>query len=515
MPRDIDVDAIMQRAIDRPDLVVHPGDLPATMRALRDLIAEAPGTLFDRGGRPVRVIAPPDQPLRLAPITSNSFVEIAHDYARPVQIDKDDNHKPVTLPERVAKMWLDSGDQRLPALDGVATGPLLADDGTIRTASGYDPATRLWCSPMPAVPVSPHPTRQEAEHALHHLRDTFASFPFADAERVIVDGLDLVDTDKPPGEAETAFLAGLMTAVARPSLWLAPGLLVTAPDISGAGAGKGLLVQAISEIAFGSPPVAFTAGNDRAELDKRIASALLQTGTALFLDNVNSTALKSDTLASVLTERPAKVRLFGQTAMAELNSTAWVAVTGNGLTVSEDLARRFVFVELDPKCDDPEGRHFAEGRDEFLSTIHKNRAALLGSVLTIWRWGRQNADQLQAGKPLGSFEKWTRWVRDPLLTLGCADPVEAIAKAKAHDPRRLRVAEMFEAWFEAHHDLPVPAGQLDETVRCILDPQARGRQYLTTSLNAHVGTRAGGYVLTRQDAAGKWGRSTYALKRAS
>lgn len=512
-PRDVDVDALMQRTIDRPDLVVHPGDLPATMRALRDLIAEAPGTLFDRGGRPVRIVSPPDQPMRLVPVTPHSFVEIAHDYARPVQIEKEDKVKPVTLPDRVAKMWIDSGDWRLPPLDGVATGPLLTEDGTIRTATGYDSATRLWCSEMPTVSVSPHPTRQEAEHALRSIRDTFASFPFADADRVTVDGFELVDADKPPGEAETAFLAGLMTAVARPSLWMAPGMLVTAPDISGAGSGKGLLVKSICAIAFGSPPKAFTTGHDKAELDKRIAAGLLQAGTVFFLDNVNSTALKSDILASVLTERPAQVRLFGQSTMAELNSTAWVALTGNGLTVSEDLARRFLACELDAKCDDPEGRRFPMGAEEFLEMVLKNRTMLLRAVLTIWRWGRQNPDHLHTGKPFGSFETWARWVRDPLLTLGCTDPVETIAKAKAHDPRRLRVAELFEAWFEIHHDLPMPASRLDETVRMILDPQGRGRQYLTTTLNAYVGTRAGGYVLTRQDAPGKWGHATYALRK--
>ena len=512
MPRDIDTDALMQR-IERPDLIVQAGDLPATMRALRDMIADTPGALFDRG-RPVRIVTPPGQPVRLVPVTPHSFVELAHDVVRPVTTDNEGKPKPVTLPERVAKMWLDCGDQRLPPLDGVATGPLLAHDGTIRTASGYDAASRLWCAEMPTVHVSPQPTKREAEHALRHLRETFASFPFADAERVTVDGFDLVDADKPPGSAESSFLAGLLTAICRPSLWLAPGLLVTAPDISGAGSGKGLLVQAICEIAFGSPPVAFTAGNDKGELDKRIASELLQTGAALFLDNVNATALKSDTLASVLTERPARVRLFGQTSMAELNSTAWVAVTGNGLTVSEDLARRFLACELDPKCDDPEGRQFAEGRDEFLVKVRQNRSSLLAAALTIWRWGRQKPDQMQHGKPLGSFETWASWVRDPLLTLGCTDPVEAIAKAKAHDPRRLRVAELFNAWWDVHDNLPVRANSLADAVRDIIDPQGRGRQYVVTALNGYVGTRAGGFVLTRQDAPGKWGTSTYSLQRA-
>jgi hypothetical protein len=83
-----------------------------------------------------------------------------------------------------------------------------------------------------------------------------------------------------------------------------------------------------------------------------------------------------------------------------LNSTAFIAITGNGLTVSEDLARRFINCKLDAGCEDPESR---------------------------------------------SFETWCNWVRDPLLTLGCRDPVERIEMLKAHDPYRQNIAELFKA----------------------------------------------------------------------
>ena len=68
----------------------------------------------------------------------------------------------------------------------------------------------------------------------------------------------------------------LMTAACRPNLPLAPGFLVRAPEISGAGTGKGLLVRSICAIAFGIQPRAFTKGADRQELDKRLASDLIE-----------------------------------------------------------------------------------------------------------------------------------------------------------------------------------------------------------------------------------------------
>ena len=227
----------------------------------------------------------------------------------------------LTLSNRLARMCIEMlGEWNLPPLAGVCTAPLLSADGRVRIATGYDPVTHLWCANLPALRVPDHPIRAEAEAGLQLLRETFRTFPFADAERRIEPdvGIEVVNLDQRPGTDESTFLVGLLTAVCRPSLWLAPGLLVRAPEISGAGTGKGLLVRSICAIAFGVQPRAFTKGGDRQELDKRLASELIEAAPILFLDNVNGTLLRSDTLASVLTERPARVRPLGRTQMVSL-----------------------------------------------------------------------------------------------------------------------------------------------------------------------------------------------------
>jgi putative DNA primase/helicase len=357
------------------------------------------------------------------------------------------------------------------------------------------------------------PSRNDAEAAFQRLRLPFSTFPFSDSERDWSSslGIEVVNIAKPPGQDESAFLVSLLTACCRPSLWLAPGILLTAPTLSGAGSGKGLLVRAISAIAFGTRPRAFTSGNDRQELDKRLAAELVEAHPIVFLDNANGVALRSDTLASVLTERPARVRLLGQTRMAPLNSTAFVAITGNGLTLSEDLARRFICCELDARCENPESRSFPGG---FLEKIELCRDQLLTDVLTIWRWGRQNAAALSRGKPLGSFETWAEWCRDPLLALGCRDPVERIDALKAKDPRRQHIAELFIAWWEHHGESPIRANDLANEVKLIADAQERGRQYLVTHLAKLAGTQAAGFVLNRQEGDGNWSPAVYRLRRS-
>jgi hypothetical protein len=497
----------------KPELIIQGGDLPATVRALRDLLAKS-GRLFDRG-MPVRVVTTAEGgPPSAVPLTKNNVVIEAHHLCQPMKVDKQGGLVPFTLPDRAAQMYLDmTGEWHLHPLDGISMSPLLSDDGSFRVADGYDQTTRLWCSRVPDVLVKPCPSRNDAETAMLLLRQAFRTFPFGDAVRTQDSrlGVETVDLCSHPGRDESAFLAGLLTACCRPSLWLAPGLVLTAPNLSGAGCGKGLLVRAICMIAFGISPRAFTSGNDRQELDKRLAAELVEALPALFLDNANGVALRSDTLASVITERPARVRVLGQTRMVPLNSTAFMAVTGNGLTVTEDLARRFISCELDARCEDPESRPFPTG---FLDDIKYRRAELLAAVLTIWRWGRQNAPDLPKGKPLGSFEKWAVWCRDPLLALGCRDPVERIETLKARDPRRQRIAELFSAWWEHHGDTSIKVNELAEPVKLIADAQGRGRQYLATSIAGMAGTHAAGFVLTRQEAAGKWKPATYSLRHA-
>jgi hypothetical protein len=311
------------------------------------------------------------------------------------------------------------------------------------------------------------------------------------------------------GKDESAFLAALLTAVCRPSLYLAPGLLLRGAPISGAGAGKGLLARCICIIAFGREPHAVTGGGTPDELEKRIAAELIGGSPALFLDNMNNVTLRSDILASAITERPARVRLLGKSQMVPLNASAMVILTGNGLTVSEDLARRFIAVDLDPGTEDPEARRFST---DIRHEVTNNRNRLLAAALTILRWGRVGP-ALPAGQPLGSFEQWCIWVRDPLLALGCKDPAERVGEAKERDGRRQVINDLFQTWWAKHQDRPMFASDLDEEVKSIANPQGRNRQYLVSFLERLVNTRMAGFMLTRQASVGKWGKATYALKR--
>jgi hypothetical protein len=476
-------------------LVIDPADYPAAALAVRDILAED-DRLFERGGRPVILAEDERGEMLTHDLSPEVVAHRVHASASPLlslRLRGQRVLKPATLPHRVAALYLALvGEWGLRPLAGIATTPGLCDDGSIHARDGYDNGAGVYRHRVPRIVVPERPTRSDAEAALLRLRRLLRTFSFADAR---LDGDGFVALGLPPGHDETAALVAMLTAACRADLPLAPAFCVRAPSISGAGAGKGLLARTIVAVATGRAPAVATAGHDAAETDKRLVGLLLAAHPTVLLDNVNATDLRSDTLASVLTEAPCTLRPLGASRLVTLDARPFICVSGNGLALSEDLIRRFVVCDLEPGTESPETRRF--DTDPVAEALRR-RGELLGAALTVWRWGRQMGDTLPQGLPLGSFGQWARWCRDPLLALGCRDPAERVALLKADDPRRRALAEAFEAWWEHHRDRPMRALDLAEPVQAALDPQGRGRQYLIRAVARLAGTRVGGYALEAQ-----------------
>ena len=82
--------------------------------------------------------------------------------------------------------------------------------------------------------------------------------------------------------------------------------------------------------------------------------------------------------------------------MVPLHVCTFVGITGNGVQIAEDMARRLLNTHLDAKMENPEERKFRPG---FLDDIFSQRHALLSDLLSIWRWGRRNPGVLDRGAP--------------------------------------------------------------------------------------------------------------------
>jgi hypothetical protein len=501
-----------------PELVINEADPTATAKELAALIAECDDFLFN-GHAPVRVAVEANYLPRAFEVTAEAVRVLAHEVCVPIRM-RGNKRSRIPLSKDIAQLYLHGleGRWRLRPLHGIATAPILDADGSIRVADGYDAGSGLWCHSVPSVIIPQEPTEEHARGALYRLRQFFRTFPFADSERVHDStlGAEVTDLTKDAALDESSYLAALLTAVCRQSLETAPGLLCNGPAFSGAGTGKGFLIKAVCIIASGVRPSAFTSGHSSEEFDKRLTAALIEARPAVFLDNFNSKELKSDILASALTENPAMVRIMGQTKMVPLHTHTFIGINGNAIEVAEDMARRLLNVRVDAKMENPELRKFAPG---FLDHVFTSRAELLTDALTIWRWGRQN--KLRAGKTLGSFETWGQWCRDPLLTLGMRDPVDRVTEIKAADPRRRALVAVFDAWWDAHSDNTVKTSELSEKVIELIDTKAYratdgtlkwSRQRVARFLASNAEARVGGYALLHSDKQGPPSRAVYAYQ---
>ena len=315
-----------------------------------------------------------------------------------------------------------TGRLRFPILMGIVNAPTLRPDGSILSEPGYDELTGLLFDPLgadfPAIPS--HPTREDARAALALLDDLIGTFPF-------VGGAD-----------RSVALSAILTALIRRSLPTAPMHAFSAPV---AGSGKSSLVDIASIIATGHEAAVISQGTSDAEMDKRLGAALLAGDPIISIDNCE-TPLGGELLCQMLSQTRVRTRVLGQSATPELTSGAFIAGTGNNLTLIGDVTRRALLCSLDPKCERPETRVF--DRDP-IAAAKSGRPRYVAAALTLIR-AFHVAGRRSKAAPLGSFEVWSNLVRGALLWLGCADPVDTMEAARNADPRRAAIAAVIAQW---------------------------------------------------------------------
>lgn len=317
-----------------------------------------------------------------------------------------------------------SGEWKFPPIAGVITAPTLRPDGTLLTAPGYDPITRLYHMADAGLDVRKHmprnPTRPAALAALGDLQYLLKGFPFVSEVDIAV------------------ALSALISPVVRGALDVVP---MHGFRASTAGTGKSYLVDVASAIATGRRCPVATVAKDETETEKRLAGLLLAAFPLICLDNVNG-ELGGDLLCQAI-ERPLiQIRPLGTSEIIEIESRATIFATGNALRVRGDMTRRSLISNLDAGMEKPEEREF-----EFspVDVVLNDRARYVGAVLTIVM--AHAAAGLPGGaRPLASFEDWSRYVRGALIWLGCADPCISMAQAREDDPELSELTELLAAW---------------------------------------------------------------------
>ena len=418
----------------RPTIKVAPGEIERVVDESERALAAAGRGLYQRDGRIVYVADTPMLTASGLQVTAQRIVErgdhaLLEDLATAAVFLKFDarvkDFVAIDPPLAVAKTLRQRvGRLRLPILTGVVNAPTLREDGSLISKPGYDTRTGLLYDPLGVVfpPVPDRPTRADALRALGELQSLIRSFPFvAEADRAVA-------------------LSAIFSALARRSVATAPLHAFTAPV---AGSGKSKLVDIASIIATGREAGVIAQGSAEAELEKRLGATLLAGDAVVSIDNCEA-QLGGVLLCQMLSQSRVKTRILGESSTPEMTSGAFVAATGNNLTLVGDLTRRALLCRLDPGVERPEMRVFDF---EPVALAKANRPALVTAALIVLRAFTVAKPRLQAS-PLGSFEEWSALIRGALVWLGCADPVDSQAYLRAADPKLLQISAVMANWRE-------------------------------------------------------------------
>jgi len=328
----------------------------------------------------------------------------------------------VDCPRIVAQTLLARREWEFAPLEGVVEHPIMLADGQVLWQSGYHAETGLLLQlPLHAF-QAPYetPSREDADKALELLRELISGFDFSEP-------LD-----------ESVALAYLLTPFVRPILPTAPAF---AFDAHTAGSGKSTLVRTGSIIATGRDPAFIVLqADDPHEMRKLLFAAFLEGDSQIAIDNVDGPVGGAD-LAVILTSPVYRGRVLGQSVNASVPTRATISLNGNNLQIVGDLTRRVLVSRLDPMSDRPAEREF-----EFdpIAEAREARSDYVLAVLTILSAYVCSGARV-AVRPFGSFEEWSRLVREPLVWLGLPDPVDSLRVLEEADPERTQLRSMLMA----------------------------------------------------------------------
>lgn len=290
-------------------------------------------------------------------------------------------------------------DNPLPVLRGITGTPVFTPNGTLLTHTGYQVRTKLFYEAvgerLPDIPKTPSP--EDVVRAKTILMDDWlVDFPFADAA------------------SRANALAAALTPGAREMV--AGPVPLFAIDAPTPGTGKGLLAEGIGVVACGTRPSLMTEGRGEEEQRKRITAILRSGAQVIQLDNVKR-RLDSAPLAAVLTTTEWTDRLLGKSEIVQVpNRSLWLA-TGNNLQLDGEIARRAVWIRLDPKRDRPWDRSGFR-HEPLIPWVNDHRHELVWALLVLVRHWIAEGRPAWKGRLLGSFESWCRIVGGVLEAAG-------------------------------------------------------------------------------------------------
>lgn len=284
-------------------------------------------------------------------------------------------------------------------LDGVSAVPLVREDGSIVTDSGYDPETRHYVhlsEDIAGLTVPEHPSDVDLDAARELLVDTLLG------DFLLKDRSDVAHA-----------VAAIITPLIRPLLPTSPGLVINGLQ---AGVGKGLLLHVISTIVAGHNPSLSMLPKSEDEMRKSLTATLYSGVTAVIYDE--TAEVDSAVLNGFITAESWADRRLGVTERIEMPNKTVVLFAGNQVSIIGDAARRMVQIRLHSNLPNPESRTGFRHSD-LKAWVSDNRRELLRACLILIRaWFDRGQPIPDHPARMGSFERWQDTVGGILMVAG-------------------------------------------------------------------------------------------------
>ena len=437
MSAELKVLELVPRA-DRRTIDVQAGELPFIVSQAEAALIAANAGIFQRGGQLVRIATiERDTAQHGVKRTAGSTVimPVTRDYL-PLALGRaadwqrwDKREKAmrrIDPPAAVSTALIASaGEWRFPSLAGIVTAPTLRGDASLLDLPGYDAQSHLFAEFEPGEfpAINRTPSRDDAMEALALLDELFSEFIFTGSNR--------------SAHASVA-IAAAVTACVRHALPMAPAAAISAHK---AGSGKTTLARAIGQIANGREPAVIAPTDDETEFKKALLATLITGDAVVLIDNV-AKPIDSASLCAVLTSPIYADRVLGVSQKVTVPTTTTWLFTGNSIEFVGDLTTRVLLSVLDPEVEHPEARPFRRNLSEY---VLQNRGALVAAALTI-PLAYAAAGSPRVNAPRSRFTEWDALVRNPLLWLNAADPLDTQAELRATDPVREALVALLTAW---------------------------------------------------------------------
>ncbi len=211
------------------------------------------------------------------------------------------------------------------------------------------------------------------------------------------------------------------------------------------------------------------------------------------LDNCNR-PIKGAALCNLLTAERVSLRILGQSKTPDITSTSCILVNGNNVRLADDMVRRAVISYIDPGVERPEERKIDW---DVIAEARNNRGKYVSACMTIML-AYQAAGAPKQATPLGSFEDWSRRVRDALIWAGLPDPCGNSGKLRDADPENERFIAVAVEWHTLFGskemkvaDVISKAGEENDLKAALMNVADAGRDINANRLGAYLGRYKG------------------------